>query len=169
MVQRDRFACFMLLRQNQSETKLEQGGHVFVDADAMKDVSKLRLINEQERVRKNLTKPKYDVKDFYKKEGMWQMIATSHMFEMVTLVVTALAQPAALVSYLATCYCCNGHGIPVSHTDIHRNQNSIADLSLLPQVITLNAIWIAVDTDLNDAPILLEAAWPFQACQIGQS
>jgi len=94
-------------RQNQSETKLEQGGHVFVDADAMK-----------ERVRKNLTKPKYDVKDFYKKEGMWQMIATSHMFEMVTLVV-----------------------------------------------ITLNAIWIAVDTDLNDAPILLEAAWPFQVVE----
>jgi len=75
----------------------------FVDAAAMK-----------EKVREKLSKPKYNVMDFYHEEGCCQNIARSPFFDKATL-----------------------------------------------SVIAFNALWIAIDTDMNDSPILLEAKPPF--------
>jgi len=71
----------------------------FVDASAMK-----------EKVRQNLTKPQYSVKDYYKTTGLFPRIATSAVFESITL-----------------------------------------------GVIAFNALWIAIDTDFNEAEILIDA------------
>eukprot|EP00404_Azadinium_spinosum_P019223 CAMPEP_0180490978 /NCGR_PEP_ID=MMETSP1036_2-20121128/39405_1 /TAXON_ID=632150 /ORGANISM="Azadinium spinosum, Strain 3D9" /LENGTH=429 /DNA_ID=CAMNT_0022499211 /DNA_START=1 /DNA_END=1290 /DNA_ORIENTATION=- len=43
----------------------------------------------KERMRQSLTRPPYNVMDFYKKKGLWQRIARSSAFETVTLVVIA--------------------------------------------------------------------------------
>mmetsp|Transcript_116198 Transcript_116198/g.259745 ORF Transcript_116198/g.259745 Transcript_116198/m.259745 type:complete len:555 (+) Transcript_116198:91-1755(+) len=52
---------------------------VFVDAKAMKD-----------KLKENLHKPTYDVKNFYKEEGICQKIARSDAFEHITLGVIGL-------------------------------------------------------------------------------
>lgn len=54
------------------------GKHNFVDASAIK-----------EKVRENLIKPKYNVTDHYKEDGIWQAIAKNGMFEQITLGVIA--------------------------------------------------------------------------------
>eukprot|EP00928_Gymnodinium_smaydae_P022249 TRINITY_DN18745_c0_g1_i1.p1 TRINITY_DN18745_c0_g1~~TRINITY_DN18745_c0_g1_i1.p1 ORF type:complete len:716 (-),score=122.51 TRINITY_DN18745_c0_g1_i1:41-2188(-) len=79
----------------------KQGGKKgnFVDAAAMK-----------EKVRQNMSKPKYCVFDFYYDTGICQKIARSSWFDKATLLV-----------------------------------------------IAINALWISIDTDLNKAPILLQA------------
>eukprot|EP00928_Gymnodinium_smaydae_P078473 TRINITY_DN624_c0_g2_i1.p1 TRINITY_DN624_c0_g2~~TRINITY_DN624_c0_g2_i1.p1 ORF type:complete len:682 (+),score=147.99 TRINITY_DN624_c0_g2_i1:72-2117(+) len=71
----------------------------FVDAAAMK-----------EKVREKLCKPKYNVFNFYHEHGLFQRIAKSPRFEMITLIV-----------------------------------------------ISLNALWISVDTDGNKADVLIFA------------
>lgn len=53
--------------------------NVFADADAMKA-----------KVRQNLSKPQYNVKDFYKEKGWSVELASSYVFEMVTLGVIAV-------------------------------------------------------------------------------
>lgn len=50
----------------------------FVDKEAMK-----------EKVRQNLSKPLYSVKDYYKDTGIWSAIAVHSIFEYVTLAVIA--------------------------------------------------------------------------------
>eukprot|EP00927_Polykrikos_kofoidii_P008629 TRINITY_DN13597_c0_g3_i2.p1 TRINITY_DN13597_c0_g3~~TRINITY_DN13597_c0_g3_i2.p1 ORF type:complete len:711 (-),score=132.19 TRINITY_DN13597_c0_g3_i2:57-2189(-) len=81
----------------------------FVDAAAMK-----------EKVRQNLTKPKYNVNDFYKSKGVWQALARSQHFERGTL-----------------------------------------------GVIGFNAIWIAIDTDMNttEGGLILSAPAIFQLAE----
>lgn len=79
--------------------KEEKMKATFVDANAMK-----------EKVRQNLTKPQYSVKDYYKTSGLWVAISTNPYFEHATL-----------------------------------------------SVIAFNALWIAVDTDLNNSEVLVEA------------
>jgi len=69
----------------------------------------------KEKVRQAINKSPYNVKDFYKTRGVWQLIARSSWFELLTLIV-----------------------------------------------ITLNAVWIAVDTDMNEAEMLVNADWGFQ-------
>jgi len=87
---------------DRDKDKLRQAGGVFggLDVRAMK-----------EQLREQMHKPTYDVRDMYRKDGIFQYIARSHVFEMITLAV-----------------------------------------------IVLNAIWMGVDADLNDAEILLDAA-----------
>jgi len=89
------------------EVHPEKKGAVFVDAESMKA-----------KVRQNLQKRQHNVKEYYKDSGVWQSIARSQKFEVITL-----------------------------------------------GVIALNSLWIAVDTDLNDAEILLNAHPVFQVAE----
>eukprot|EP00929_Paragymnodinium_shiwhaense_P035152 TRINITY_DN1901_c0_g2_i1.p1 TRINITY_DN1901_c0_g2~~TRINITY_DN1901_c0_g2_i1.p1 ORF type:complete len:909 (-),score=169.99 TRINITY_DN1901_c0_g2_i1:312-3038(-) len=83
------------------------GPSEFADAQALK-----------EKVRLKLQKVHYDVRNFYKTDGVWQAIARHDSFEQVTLFF-----------------------------------------------IIINAIWIAVDADHNDADILIEAHPIFQCAE----
>jgi len=67
------------------------------------------------KVKESIMKPEYNVHDFYKKHGVWQMVARSTIFDNLTLCV-----------------------------------------------IGMNALWISIDTDLNDAETLSEADVFFQ-------
>eukprot|EP00928_Gymnodinium_smaydae_P087036 TRINITY_DN71395_c0_g1_i1.p1 TRINITY_DN71395_c0_g1~~TRINITY_DN71395_c0_g1_i1.p1 ORF type:complete len:618 (+),score=93.08 TRINITY_DN71395_c0_g1_i1:100-1953(+) len=72
---------------------------MFINPDDMK-----------QKVRRTLTKPEYNVADFYWPTGVWRSIATNPLFEHTTLCV-----------------------------------------------ISVNAIWISIDTDNNAAEVLLDA------------
>eukprot|EP00927_Polykrikos_kofoidii_P007807 TRINITY_DN13207_c0_g1_i1.p1 TRINITY_DN13207_c0_g1~~TRINITY_DN13207_c0_g1_i1.p1 ORF type:complete len:836 (+),score=192.94 TRINITY_DN13207_c0_g1_i1:151-2658(+) len=85
----------------------EEGRMSMVDAAAMK-----------ERVRKNLTKQKYDVSYYYKSKGIWQWIARNPHAESVTLIM-----------------------------------------------VLINAMWIWVDTDFNNAEVLLNSEVIFQLAE----
>mmetsp|Transcript_52606 Transcript_52606/g.125647 ORF Transcript_52606/g.125647 Transcript_52606/m.125647 type:complete len:753 (+) Transcript_52606:112-2370(+) len=87
-------------RRRQKEEKKQ----LFIDPESMKA-----------KVRENLTKQKYNVKDYYKEKGIWQAIATSYYFEILTLFI-----------------------------------------------ITLNSVWIAIDTDMNKEEMLVRAHPVFQ-------
>eukprot|EP00927_Polykrikos_kofoidii_P019652 TRINITY_DN19214_c0_g6_i1.p1 TRINITY_DN19214_c0_g6~~TRINITY_DN19214_c0_g6_i1.p1 ORF type:complete len:782 (-),score=142.61 TRINITY_DN19214_c0_g6_i1:121-2466(-) len=63
---------------SEDKPKEEQGKPTFFDPVAMK-----------EKVRQNLSKPKYCVSDLYKDKGIWQAIARDANFERLTLVVIA--------------------------------------------------------------------------------
>eukprot|EP00929_Paragymnodinium_shiwhaense_P052957 TRINITY_DN2651_c0_g1_i1.p1 TRINITY_DN2651_c0_g1~~TRINITY_DN2651_c0_g1_i1.p1 ORF type:complete len:772 (+),score=217.36 TRINITY_DN2651_c0_g1_i1:74-2389(+) len=75
-------ACCRLSAMTEEEIK-EQADNsrkaVFVDAAAMKEMVRLRLL-----------KPKYNVADFYSDHGLWPKIATSSVFEQLTLLTIAL-------------------------------------------------------------------------------
>lgn len=47
-------------------------------------------------------------------------------------------------------------------SDLAKN-NRFQDAALI--VIILNSIWIAIDTDFNTAPVLVQASWPFQVVE----
>lgn len=87
--------------------KGDEGGNLFVDPEEMK-----------RKVRENLMKPAYDVATYYHETGMFRTIATSPVFEKITL-----------------------------------------------GVIGMNAIWIGVDTDHNNADTLLQALPVFQVAE----
>merc|ERR1719512_7318 len=77
---------------------------VFIQADEMK-----------QKVRKAIGRPEYSVTDYYKEEGIPQLIARSQIFDVVTLCVVAV-----------------------------------------------NAVWLGLSTELNQAAVLSDAPWPFQ-------
>jgi len=83
---------------------LYQQSALFLDADSMK-----------EKIRAAITKPVYNVSDFYFTQGMCQRIARSTYFEQLVLIV-----------------------------------------------IAINAVWIAVDSDMNESDLLLDAKPEFQ-------
>lgn len=83
------------------------GGGLFSDVESMK-----------KKLRDNMTKPTYDVADFYVKTGLFQFIARHKWFEMGTLAV-----------------------------------------------IGFNALWISIDTDHNNAQMLLSAQPIFQIAE----
>eukprot|EP00929_Paragymnodinium_shiwhaense_P086009 TRINITY_DN4648_c0_g2_i1.p1 TRINITY_DN4648_c0_g2~~TRINITY_DN4648_c0_g2_i1.p1 ORF type:complete len:501 (-),score=81.99 TRINITY_DN4648_c0_g2_i1:69-1571(-) len=95
--------------QKQSRDMKEKNASkaVFADSQAMK-----------EKLHEHLSKPQYDVSNFYYEKGLFQAVARHHRFEQITLTV-----------------------------------------------ISMNALYISVDTDLNRAATLTTAAWPFQICE----
>jgi len=65
-------------RSSGAMANLASKRRVFVDATTMK-----------EELKKNIFKPRYDVTEYYKSDGLCQHIARHHMFEAITLAVIA--------------------------------------------------------------------------------
>eukprot|EP00927_Polykrikos_kofoidii_P073259 TRINITY_DN6930_c0_g2_i2.p1 TRINITY_DN6930_c0_g2~~TRINITY_DN6930_c0_g2_i2.p1 ORF type:complete len:838 (+),score=153.37 TRINITY_DN6930_c0_g2_i2:298-2514(+) len=104
---RARSKSFIAPKQSVDESSNDRSGGTFLDAAAMK-----------EKVRAKLVKPKYDVSMYYKDSGLLRDIATNSYFEQITLLM-----------------------------------------------ISANALWIAIDTDLNDDEVLVYAHPVFQTAE----